>query len=516
MPQRRLLYLDNSHLSACLWQGGSLHEEGHFPQEETGVAAFSEYLAHHRHSNFYLLADIAEEGFQLETLPYTQGSDRNALLARKLGQYFYGSPLATAVSYGREKNGRRDERFLFTAMTRPQLFEPWLAALRAAEAQLAGVYSVALLGARLLAKLPPVRERCLLATITRGGIRQSYYENGQLKFSRLTQMTATGASEIAISCAAEATKIYQYLLGQRLIARGAPLPLVALVHPAQTGDFLEHCKNNEDLQVNLQDLHAAGKVCGLKTLPRDSHAESLFMHLLAQNPAREQFAQPAERRFFRLWQFRSVLKSAGAVVLLGCLLFAGKLFVDAMQLGGESADIKAQADADMQKYQAIQKTYPPMPAGTEDLRAVVGRFDELDKRSAPLEPLFLAVSRALGESPRVDIDRLQWQLNANPDDNFLAQQEIRTPVGTDKPAAGGMYAIAVVHGLLPTAMATDQRGQLDAVNAFADTLRKDATLKVTILRMPFDIESAKSLKSASEKAAEAAQPKFVIHISRKL
>ncbi|MBI4988901.1 MAG: hypothetical protein HZC23_08795 [Rhodocyclales bacterium] len=517
MPQRRLLYLDSNGLSACLWQGGTLHEEGHFPQDEAGIAAFSEYVARHRHSSFYLLADIADEGFQIEVLPYTQGADRSALLARKLGQYFYGSPLATALSYGREKTGRRDEKFLLAALTRPQLFEPWLAALHAAEAQLAGVHSLSLLGAQLIAKLPPVREHCLLISITRGGIRQSFFENGQLKFSRLSQMTATGAAEIAAGCAAEAAKIYQYLLGQRLLARGAPLPVLALAHPAQTGAFLEHCKNTEELQFSLHDLHAACKTCGLKTLPRDSHAESLFLHLLAQAPPREQFAQPAERRFFRLWQIRFALKSAGAVALLGCLLFAGKLLVDAFQWSGQTAEIQAQSEADAQKYQAILKTYPPMPTSTDNLRAVIGRFDDLEKRSAPVEPLFLALSRALGESPRVDLDRIQWQLNANPDDNFQSQQETRTPAANgEKPAAGAMHAIAVVHGLLPTSMATDQRGQLDAVNAFADTLRKDPSLKVTILRMPFDVESGKSLKSASEKAAEAVQPKFVVHISRKL
>jgi hypothetical protein len=106
------------------------------------VEAFSEYLSKHRGSIFALLADLADEGFQIESLPYTQGADRQALLSRKLGQYFYGSPLATALSFGRDKGGRRDEKFLFTALTRPQQVEPWLAALRAVEAPLAGVYSL--------------------------------------------------------------------------------------------------------------------------------------------------------------------------------------------------------------------------------------------------------------------------------------------------------------------------------------------------------------------------------------
>ena len=69
---------------------------------------------------------------------------------------------------------------------------------------------------------------------------------------------------------------------------------------------------------------------------------------------------------------------------------------------------------------------------------------------------------------------------------------------------------------LPASMAVDQRGQLETVNAFADALRKNAALKVTVQRMPFDIESGKLLKSSSEAEQATAQLKFVIHLSRKL
>ena len=39
--------------------------------------------------------------------------------------------------------------------------------------------------------------------------------------------------------------------------------------------------------------------------------------------------------------------------------------------------------ADQQRYAAIQKTFPPMPTSTENLRAVINRYEDLEKRSAP-------------------------------------------------------------------------------------------------------------------------------------
>jgi len=540
MPQRRLLYLAASHLSAWLWVGGVLREEARFTAVDDGLAAFSAYLRQQRGSNFYLLADIAEEGFHTEALPYTQGADRKALLKRKLGQYFYGSPLATTIPLGRAKTGRRDEKFLFAALTRPELLEPWLNALRAAEAPLAGVYSLPLLSAPILSKIPPPHPQCLLVTLTEAGIRQSFYEGSQLRFSRLTALTTTNllnspnnpssAESLAAACVVESNKILQYLFGQRLVARGAALPVIILVHPAQSATFAAHCRNTQDLQFQIADLNAASSACGLKTLSPSSLSQSLFLHLLAQRAPREQFAPATERRFYHLWQARSALLGAGAVILLSCILFASKQVYQAIDLMIRTDNTQSQAKSDAEKYAAIQKTYPPMPASTEALRSVMNRYADLVKQSAGLEPLYLAISYGLQESPRIEIERIDWLLSNNPDDGASAQDSRKaTSAAIEKMGSANNYAIAVINGTLPAAMAHDQRGQLEALNNFAGILAKDTKLKVTVLRRPFDIESGKSLKSSSEDSLDngsgvvgsgtgisATQPKFVIHLSQKL
>ena len=66
-------------LTAHHWHAGHVRAEGEFTPEPVGLEALAAYLKEHRGSIFYLLADTAEEGFQLEDLPYVQGGDRNAL-----------------------------------------------------------------------------------------------------------------------------------------------------------------------------------------------------------------------------------------------------------------------------------------------------------------------------------------------------------------------------------------------------------------------------------------------------
>ncbi|MBL8488261.1 MAG: hypothetical protein JNK22_14355, partial [Rhodocyclaceae bacterium] len=280
MPARHVLFLDGSRLDAFRWHDGRLDAEGQFAPDKDGMEVFSAYLAKRRGGLFHLLSDVAEEGFQLEDVPYVRGADRVALLKRKLGQYFYGSPLALAISQGRLPEGRRDERMLFTALTRPQHFEPWLGVLRGQEARLAGVFSVPLVAETLAPPLAGGRRQFLLISFTRGGLRQTFFENGRLRFSRLTVLAVDSVEEMANSTALESVKIHQYLVAQRLVARGTALPTIILAHRDQAPALRARCRNTEDLAYEIADLGAEAKRWRLRSVPADSHAELLFMHLL--------------------------------------------------------------------------------------------------------------------------------------------------------------------------------------------------------------------------------------------
>lgn len=197
MAAKRILQADGASLTAHCWQSGRVRVEAEFSNEPARIEALSGYLKKHRTSIFYLLADTAEEGFQLEDLPYVQGGDRNALLKRRLGQYFYNTPLSLSVSLGRAKRtGRGYEKILFAALTRAETFTPWLDALRDAEAILAGVYSVPLVLAQCGPQLLTTDNPVLLLTLSRGGVRQTFFDK-KLHFSRLSQLATRSMTKSA-------------------------------------------------------------------------------------------------------------------------------------------------------------------------------------------------------------------------------------------------------------------------------------------------------------------------------
>lgn len=506
MPTRRVLFLDAAHLTAYQVGGGAVHAEGEFSADPPGLEAFGEYLARWRGSVFMLLADVAEEGFQLEDIPRASGKDRSALVARKLAQYFYGTPLTLAASQGRLKEGRRDERLLLMGLTRPQHFEPWLAVLRETESVLAGIYTLAQTIPALLPKDSPAR--LLQITLTRGGLRQTFFADGQLRFSRLTALATGSQEESAIATTIEATKMHQYLVGQRLIERGKPLTTRVLTHPLNISAMRARCRDSGELRFEFLDLPQEATRLGLRTPLADSRAEMLFCHLLAKRPPAEQFAPAAERQFHRLWQTRFGLKSLSGLILVGGLLFAAKQGVGMLQTQGAIDTIEQQTRQDQQRYDSALQALPKIPLSTENLRALVGRYEGVQMRALGPEPLLAQLSQSLDAHPAIALERVEWSIveQLAP----AAKGEVPPPA-----MANGPYAQARIDARLPIAMVGDQRGQLTLVADFAKHLGATPATLVTVLQQPVDTQSGQTLKSSDENHTPEA-PRFSLRLTRKL
>lgn len=508
MPQRRVLFLDAARLTAYQVGGGVVHAEGEFTADPPGLEAFGEYLGRHRGSVFMLLADVAEEGFQLEDIPHVAGKDRSALIARKLAQYFYGTPFTLAVSQGRQKEGRRDERLLLVGLTRPQLFEPWLAALRDSRSVLSGVYSLSQTVASLLAKAKTPPPHVLLITLTRGGLRQSFFADGQLRFSRLTALATGSQEESAIATTIEATKMHQYLVGQRLIERGKPLVTRVLVHPANVAAMRARCHDTAELQFDFLDLQQETKRLGLRTPSADSRAEMLFCHLLVRQTPAAQFAPPAERQYFRLWQTRFGLKSASGLILIGGLLFAAKQGIDMLKIQDAVDAVALQTRQDQQRYDAVLQSLPQIPLSTESLRALVGRYEAVLKRAPGPEPLLVQLSQSLDAFPSIELERIDWT---------IVEQLPPPKTGETRPPemGSGPYAMAKIDARLPIALVGNQRGQLALVADFAKRLGATPATLVQVLQQPVDTQSGQTLKSSDETRVLEA-PRFSFSLIRKL
>ena len=496
MTARRLLYLNTHRLSAYRWQGGRLHVEASFANGEEGQAAFRDYLGIHRRSEFALLANIAEEGHVLETIPFLQGADRQVLITRKIGQHFMGTPLAAAFSLGYEKTRRKNEKLLLSALTNPAHFEPWLQRIGEAEAPLAGIYTVAQLGGKLLQKLGNKDKRCILLSMQDHSIRESYLVDGQTLFSRMAPISDSSIAGIASSFAAEASKLQQYLIGQRLIGRDETLPVFIFAHPGAIPAIEKACPVHGKLNFAIIDSHQVAARLGLKTPPDDNRCDLLYLHLLATSAPRQQFASVAHRHDYHLAQLRRGIIASGLIILLGGLLLTARESYVTWMLTQETRQLLASQMEFDTRYGEVSDSFPQLGIDKDTLRRLTDRYAELSRQQRLPEPTLQRLSRALDQVPAVTLSSLEWRIGRDPADKRDSEE------------------ITIVRGSIDPDSSASIRQVLAIFETFTDLLRIDPDNRVLILQPPYDMEPERSLRGGDEAPGNRQPRTFAIEITR--
>lgn len=505
MADNRVLIFNGTTLTAFRWQKGLVTTDQTFAGDPLGHEKFSAYLETARAALFYVLVDVSEEGFQLETIPAVQGSDRDALIKRRLGQFFFGTPYALGHSLGREKEGRRDERMLFAALTRPEVLTPWLELIAQAQRPLAGVYSVPLVLAENIKTLVAEQDQFLFVTLAASGLRHTYFSNGQIQFSRLSQLSSHSQDEYAATCMRESARTHQYLLGQRLVARNFLLPTYIVAHPRDHAKLKQGFVDTDKLSFELLDLDALSKKARFKTALPDSHCDALFVHQLVTKAPKTQFAPASDRKLFRLTQIRFGLQMAAAAIVFACMVVTARLGLQWNEVREKTAVINAKAIADSRRHQTLIDELPKIKLTPDNLRAVIARYDEIKQRSVGATPLLVHLSNALEDQPLITLQRLEWSLaeraTAAPTANVAP-----LPLGSPAPAAAAKITNSLaITATLPITMASDQRRQLEAVDEFVAKLKTEK-INASILKSPVDVESGKSLKRGSADTARPSGP----------
>jgi hypothetical protein len=489
MTRRCALFLDSEGLAAWFWRGGWLERGPDFTPDEEGFGAFQAWLATQAGTHFTLLADCVEEGFQYESIPYVVGRDRAALLSRKLAQLFYGSPYVAGLSLGRERGGRRDERMLFLALTRPAQLEPWMERLRGADVVIVGITTTALLIGATLRSLR-MQPRILAVCRTATGIRQTLFEDGRLRFSRLAVLPPNGPNWTE-SVLFEVQKTYQYLVAQRSLARNTTLPVVVLADAAEHAALRAACGDNELFSFALLDLGERERSLGLRKPSHASDATQLLAHLAARDAGAIQLAPSRDRYSYRWWLAQRATLAVGAVGLILSMLVALRTEIDTRALEQTSDEIRLDTQARQLRYERLLSTMPRLPASVESIQGIVRELDEIAMLGRGPGPALVRISRVLTRHPEIDLQRLEWSLP----DHILADVARAGPAASaDKAPLIG--SVAVLTARLNASTPLSQRETVEAVNQILEDMRREGAVEASVLRLPFDYGSDRTLRSA--------------------
>lgn len=470
MPPRLLGYLSDRHLALYEIRPSGWQLLREFAESE--AAELPAYL--HRDRPLHLLADLVEMEFRYEKIPCVRGSDRQALLQRKLQQAFRTSTFRHAASIGREPGRNGQERLLLSAVSNPEALQAWLAPLREHHLPLAGIASLPILQQRLAASLAGEESRLLLLTVQRrGGIRLSYFHDRELRFSRLAAHSETSGT-LGEAALEEAVRTRQYLLGLHLLERDKPLAVICLLPETEIADMKAAHPAVEGLEFRHVGLADAARRAGLKAAPAARSGEDLCIALLLESRFPNHFAPASERRSFYLYRLRRALLAGSGLLALGALAASGALLAGLPEQRQALRSASADAAALSAEVDQRRASFPRTGVPVEEIREALGLAHRLAAENAPSRRLLADISRGFDTVPQAELNRLTW---------LRSDQPPPLPAAPDG-RPGRMHWLAIVNGDIVGI--GDYRKANAMTNALSEAIRRD-DVEVEILRYPFDV-----------------------------
>ena len=534
---RHFVYLTNSRLVSMITQGKRIAARREFAVTGAGATEFERYLASFTDVPTYLFTDLSEEDFRLDTIPHVGARDRDAIVNRKLSQIFRASPYRHAVMQGREADGRRDDRVIYTAITNPELLRPWVEAVERHAIPLAGIYSAAVFSSVLLDELDLTFPHTLLVTFTPGeAMRQTYFKDGEIKFSRLTPVDLEPGQSLGTMVAEETTRTWQYLDSLRHFGGDDRLEVCVLVHPNDRAVVQPELRDFAQIQYRVVDMEQASMKLGLKPAPLDSTAEEVLVHLFLMRPAGNHFAAPELRRFWSLRRARLAINQVSIAVLVAGVLWGGYNFARALQ--GTQAEQQVVRDIARldREYDEITRAMPSFGVGGSTMRDVVAFYNSSIKAFPSLPEFLVPISRVLQGHPEIQLAQISWQATddakatpsmtlgaprAAPPVRAIPKGEgggAPAPAATDNaanpPYAGGKFEVALLEASVRVG-ANDFRDALDRVQKLSEAIGRLPGYRSEVIESPLDVRTSLSIQGRHTGTEPSTmETRFVLRVMR--
>ncbi|HEY4998204.1 MAG TPA: hypothetical protein VII36_03630 [Usitatibacter sp.] len=531
---KHFLYLTNTRLVSLVASRGRIVSRREFAVAGAGANAFERYLAGMTDVPTHIFTDLAEEDFRLDTVPHVGGRDRDALLARKLSQIFRSTPYRHALLQGRETDGRRDDRVLYTAVTNGEVLRPWLEIIERLKVPLAGIHSSAVFSGILLDELDLLFPHALLVTFTPGdAMRQTYFRDREIKFSRLTPIDLEEGQTLGTMIAEETTRTWQYLDSLRYFSQDDRLEVCILVHKNDRPSIESALRDFAQLQYRLLDIEQVAQKLGLKPPPLDSTAEEVIVHLFLLRKAENHYASPELRRHATQRSARIAIKQAAAAVFVAGLAWGGWNVSRVLQANEDDQRLAQQMSGLNREFEDINKALPSFGVGGSTMRDAVTFYNGSLRGFPTVTDFILPISQVLLTHPAVRVSQVAWQASDDP----KATPRIPTtaardappvkavskaggpvqPLGPDDNAspvfAGARFEVAVIEATVRVPM-YDFRGAMAEVDKLTADIGR-AGFQAEVIESPLDTRPSLALQARyAEREPSFMEPRFVLRVMR--
>jgi hypothetical protein len=497
---RRAMCLTSDAVTIYHWQGGEITDTFQFDVDDTGRFHFTRYLQETLIVPTYLMVDVVEEEFRTDTIPHVMGSDRKNLIRRKLSRNFRNTPYVHHLMQGREKNGRKDDKILFTALTNQNAITPWIKLIEQYKVPLAGIYSLPILSKALLKPLKATNSNVLLVSMgSSSGLRQTYFRDQQLQISRLARLPRFGTAPYGPYVKGELEKIYRYLNNLRLVSREEPLDIYILAHGELLADLRKRMSNTGSTRYHLIDTSTLSREVGVDVVLTTPFSDYMYAHLLLSETPKNHYGSADDTYHYSMHNTRVGLFAASMLLLLGAAGWSGYNFINGISLKHQSIEASQKAAFYKSRYEIAKKDLPPTAVKPADIKGAITIIDTLMQHKTTPFLMMNSVSEVLRRYPDLQIDAIDWVAGTDPNKHPLSNNlALEEPAEINAKSEYPYYQIATIKGHLAP-FDGNYRKALGVVKRFANSMKAQKDVHhVTIDSLPLDISPESSLSGETK------------------
>jgi hypothetical protein len=290
------------------------------------------------------------------------------------------------------------------------------------------------------------------------------------------------------------------------------MQVLVVAPPGKRALFEEALHSDARLTFRTIDYADALRAVRLRRPPQDAGAEALFVHLAAQKPPREQFANRDERRRYLLWQLQRGIVAAGAAAFCLCALAGGSRWLDVLSVRSATAEQRELARTAAQQYARITSSFPVTDTSTENLKAAVVEFRRIAERASNPELAFIHISRVLQKYPQIELDTLRWSVGKPGELRLLAA---RSQASANAEAVDTLVLVEIT-GRVNATQRNDYRAITGQVQSFAGALVGEG-YELVRTQLPFDVTSEGVLTGDIGSSTESGEaPRFTVVLGQRL
>ncbi len=498
MAESLLICVSAAQVSAAHWHGGHFSTCTVFENDDNGVVAFKEFLQQSKRMPVKMIVDAVEEDYRFESMPHSFGSDRSEMLNRKLKQHYRNTPYFSARGQGRDTGKRRDDRYLFCALTNPELITNWLKAVQERDMPVVGIYLLPTVSAGLLDKLSLKQPNLLLVSLHNAGMRLTYFRDQKLRISRLARTDARGPNATK-GYAEEISNTRLYLHALRVMTLDEHLSVLIVDRDDSLAELVQSiARDSPNIDCRRIDRQQISNNLGMTVQALESSNDALYLHLLGLRAPANNLAPAPVTASFRQHQLRRGLYTLTGLTTLTIAAWCGVNVYQIVDTGLDIDNAKRQTAELQSQYLAATREFPAAPTNAENLERAVEISKKIGATTRSPELMMELLSEALEQNPSIYMRLFGWkydrsEIGAEGIGSKGTAPTAATNMPPPPPGADMRKQSALIEGEVRP-FRGDYRAAIESIKTFAGTISKRPEVAdVKIVKLPLDINPTLSL-----------------------